>query len=192
MLDFERLTNGFFFWNQISMKKDEIIYEQGMPAFGVYFLVNGNVKLYSQPRPGVRRILCVCDKPGMMIGTDAILNQSYDHSAKTLSKCRFVFLDRSELLNIPFVDLIYSQAYMLETLMGQIRTLQGCKAKSRLAQIIIDKPLREIHRYELAQLAGLSVEYTSRILSEWEASGLIQRKKKKIEILDLNAIQSKI
>ena len=105
-LKIEIFSDRFSFWKKLSLEKNDVIYEQGMPAFGIFFLVDGSVKLCSQSRPGVRRILSVCDVPGMMLGTDAFLYHQYGHTAITLSKSRFIFLDRSEFQDIPSIELL--------------------------------------------------------------------------------------
>ena len=81
---------------------------------------------------------------------------------------------------------------MIDALQTQLRIVHGVNAKSKLARLIMDQTISRIHRYELAQLAGLSVEYTSRILREWEEAGFIQRGRKTIEILNIQAFESQI
>ncbi len=174
---------------------------EGDPAETAYVLVSGKVKLVQVTMDGQQIILGYL-VPGRVYGIIAILKQvTYPVSAQAVGECKSISWDQ------PTLNQIMEQCprlalNALRIMSGQIRQLQNtvkdlstkrveqriARAILRLARqsgrrtkegVLIDLPLS---RQDLAEMTGTTLYTVSRMLKEWEKSGLVQSKRQQVII----------
>jgi len=185
----QKLTDGAFFFLEAD------------PAEKSYILLNGKVKLGQVTEVGQQVILGYLI-PGRVFGIISILKKvTYPVSAQAVGDCRALVWDQITMNRL--MD-AYPRMGLnaLRIMAGQIREFQNtsrdlatqrverriARAVLRLARqsgrkiedgVLIDLPLT---RQDLAEMTGTTLYTVSRILTEWEAQGLIQSQRQRVVI----------
>jgi CRP/FNR family transcriptional regulator len=171
----------------------QILYHEGMPAFGVHILCSGRVKLSRGDNNGRQQILRIVG-PGEICGEEALLEGApYTNTAEALDTCQSAFVRREA-----FLDLLQKRDRVLLPLLRhicqvlietQVRFTHVAlsDARTRLAAQLLELADRygqpgakgttlnlALRRGELAALVGLSPETAMRLLSQFQREGLIE------------------
>lgn len=176
----------------ITYGKGELIFQEGAPAFGLYIICKGRVKLVKHSMNGKRRILKLIG-PGEVLGEESLFGDGvYAAYAKTLEETRARFIGKADFL--PFIVRYPSVALkIIEKLARELKGFQSklmetsyesCKGKvARLLLSIgesygVEEQGRlilglELSRADLAAMVGISTETAIRILSELQEEGLL-------------------
>jgi len=186
----------------------ETIFHEGLPAFGLYIICQGKVKLAKHPRGGHAQILKLLG-PGEILGEKTLFDQeTYTSFAKTLEPSQLVFIPRDEFMAFikdhpeVAIRLIEKLARELKACGEKLVELTCRSAKERVARLIwefaraygvkteegIDVGV-ELPRAELAEMAGVSKETAIRILSELKDRGIISLPGRRIVVTDLEKLQ---
>jgi len=181
----------------------EMIFQEGEPAFGLYIICAGKVKLSKYASHGKKQILKLLG-PGEILGEKTMFDRDvYTAHAKTLETTTLHFFERNEFLDFvkhfPQVGL-----RLLEKLSREIKGFQSKLVEiayegstERLARLLLliakeygfsveqgtDIGL-ELSRADLAELAGISTETAIRTLSKFKERGLIDMEGHRIVLLD--------
>ncbi len=192
----------------IEYDKGEVIFQEGEPAFGLYIICEGRVKLAKRSSKGKRQILKLLG-PGELLGEKTMFDQeTYTAYAKTLEPTKVYFIERTAFLDFlrrhPEVALKLIEKLARELKAFQNRLLETSYEGSmeRLARLLLtvgdncgveeDGKLYiglELSRAELAEMAGISPETAIRTLSRLRERGLIETAGHKIYILDREGLE---
>ncbi|MBL7014146.1 MAG: Crp/Fnr family transcriptional regulator [Candidatus Marinimicrobia bacterium] len=187
-------------------KKGQIIFLEGHPAYGLYCISKGKVKIYCTTPEGKRQILRIADK-GDPVGHLAVFSgQPYAGTAEALEETSICFIDRNlifptlsnekdiswEIVKRLSEDLIeahhettrMAHHSVTERVAGLLLLLKEKYGKKKFGGILIDIPLS---REDLADLAGTSVETLVRTLTGFRDEEIIMTQKRQTIIL--NAIR---
>jgi CRP-like cAMP-binding protein len=182
----------------------ESFFEQGAPATHFFLLVNGRLKVTQVTADGQQIIVRVVH-PGDLFGFARALRRSdYPGTAigaiESLAICWPTelwpqFIDRSPHVAISALNTIGQR---LEEAHTRIREMSTEEVERRVAHTVIrlssqagrpesggvriDFP---ISRQDIAELTGTTLHTVSRILSGWEANGLVKNGRQKLLVLDL-------
>lgn len=171
-------------------KKGEIIFEQGEPAFGLYYLYSGVVKLQRRTQHGYRQLLSVLQDQGYLLGIEALLGDCYDCTAQAMKDSQLLFIARDEFSRFPEREFLLAIARLAVSLQRRLASTLGLGAQTRIAYLLLEQRNLTLKRQELAALAGLTLEHTCRILGKFERRGLIQRDDYTIKVLNPQALES--
>jgi CRP-like cAMP-binding protein len=185
----QRLADGAFFF----LESD--------PAENSYILLNGKVKLGQVTEVGQQVILGYLI-PGRVFGIISILKKiSYPVSAQAVGDCRALVWDQVTMNRLmdayPRIGLnaLRIMAGQIREFQNTIRDLSTKRVEQRIARavlrlarqsgrkteegVLIDLPLT---RQDLAEMTGTTLYTVSRVLTEWEAQGLVQSKRQRVVI----------
>lgn len=191
------------FLRPISYEKGSIIFEEGEPAFGVYLIERGKVKLAKRLASGHCQILKLAG-PGEILGEGILFQaESYNAYAKTLEETKVHFIRTDDLLGFlkrhPAVAIKIIEKLALEIKGFQNKVLEasyegGLEKVARILLAIAERWGKredgglyigvELSRAELAEMAGLASETASRILSRLREREVLSLVKHKIIIKD--------
>ncbi|MGQ9477579.1 MAG: Crp/Fnr family transcriptional regulator [Candidatus Bipolaricaulia bacterium] len=183
---------------RIKYRAEEIIFQEGAPAFGFYLIFSGRVKLVKRTLGGKKQILKIVG-PGGIIGKTTLFDKGVHIAyAKTLEDSEVGFIERGDFFDflIRHTPVIFR---LFEHLATELKALQ-CKlaersyngSKERLARLIlaVGESGVELSRTELAEIAGVSSKTAIRTLGELEERGFIAVDERKITILDKKSLES--
>ncbi|MGV3509063.1 MAG: Crp/Fnr family transcriptional regulator [Sphingobacteriaceae bacterium] len=189
----ERRTN-------LQVKKGEVIFSEGEPVKGVYFVYEGNLKVHK--KWGDKELIIRFAKKGAIFGHRGLgSNPVYPVSATALEPCIVCFIDieffnATLKVNNEFAyTLMMFFADELQESERKMRNLAHMPVKGRVAQALIS--LREkfgvteqgyinidLPRQDLASYAGATYETVFRIINDLVKDKLIKLSGKSIMIYD--------
>ena len=181
-------------------KKGTLIYSEGTPMKGCYFVYEGIVKIYQTGNEGKEQIIKF-EKEGDIFGfRSVILKETACTSVETLSDSILCFIPDTvlfqeirnnaefayELMQIACKELGESNRY--------IKDIAQKSVKERLAEILLliahdfgiepDGTLKlAISREDLSNFVGTATETLIRLLSEYKTEGLVEAKGRRIKLL---------
>ncbi len=183
--------------------KGEVIFQEGEPAFGLYIICSGKVKLAKHSIRGKKQILKLLG-PGEILGEKTLFDREvYTAYAETLEETTLHFIERA-----PFIEFLRDHPEvalkLIEKLARELKAFQDKLMEAsyegsleRLARLLLlmgkqygvqtEKGLDlgvELSRQELAELAGIATETAIRMLSRLKDRGLIALEGSKIYIVD--------
>ncbi|HIC96534.1 TPA: Crp/Fnr family transcriptional regulator [Candidatus Bipolaricaulota bacterium] len=183
---------------RIKYRTEEIIFQEGAPAFGFYLIFSGRVKLVKRTLGGKKQILKIIG-PGEIVGETTLFDKSVHIAyAKTLEDSEVGFIERGDFFDflIRHTSVVFR---LFERFATEVKALQ-CKltersyngSKERLARLIlaVGESGVELSRTELAEIAGVSSKTAIRTLGELEERGFIAVDERKVTILDKKSLES--
>lgn len=185
-----------------SVKKGQVIFNEGFHPHGIYCVNTGKIKVSQMGDAGREHIVRLA-KEGDILGYRAILSgDKYSCSAIALDDCSICFIPKEVFLGMVQRDVSLSMS-MMRLLSENLR-----QAETRITEMA-QKPVRErlaesilflketygfeegtqvlnvtMSREELANMTGTATETAIRLLSELKADGIIELSGKKIGILN--------
>ena len=191
-----RVANAF--------KSGEVIFHEGTPPIGVYVVCTGRIKIYKSSRAG-HQLITRIESPGDLVGHITLLAKDggYTGTAEALEPSVVSLVDEKT-----FVDFLArfpeaSRALLRETARdvrrgeNKARDIAFKPARGRMADTLLrikrpGKPavIHGFKRRDLAEMSGLTIETTVRLLKDFESRGLIQKKEKDLLILNEDQLQS--
>lgn len=169
----------------------QTVFHEGDPAFGLYVVYEGEVKLFRRTLDGQRQILRIVGPAGLLGEEALIAEATYRSSAQALIETKLLFIARSDM-----VALMHNASVMrrlLEYLLNRLHSLEELllvtchdSTKERLAWLL----LRLAHEYgrslngkivielkltqaELAEMLGLTRETINKHLNTLRKEGLL-------------------
>lgn len=187
----------------------EAFFEQGAPATHFFLLINGRLKVTQVTADGQQIIVRVVH-PGDLFGfARALRRVDYPGTAlgviESLALCWPTdqwpqFIDRSPHVAVSALNTIGQR---LEEAHTRIREMSTEEVERRVAHTVlrlskqagrveaggvrIDFP---ISRQDIAEMTGTTLHTVSRILSAWEADGLVEGGRQKLLVRDLVRLQA--
>ncbi|MBI2061246.1 MAG: Crp/Fnr family transcriptional regulator [Nitrospirae bacterium] len=185
-------------------KKNQVILYEGIEPHGIYLLCEGRAKVFKCDESG-HQLTVRIEEPGALLGyRSLILGQTYAASVGVIEPSRVAFLDEQSFFALIrqssalTLKLIHKMAERLGEAEDKALKMAFHGAYRRVAEILNSakpsqpgKPnghapvmLPMLRRQDLADLAGLALETTIRVLKDMESKGLIRLKGKAIMILE--------
>ncbi len=194
-----------------SYEKGQMIFYDGNPAFAVYCIFSGLVKLFKTNRNGDQYIIRLL-KRGDMLGYRAVLEgEFYTASAEALEPTIVCTIPRERFFKILETDRIASLC-LLKKMAEEIRiseekmishTQETVRQRTaRMLLYLIDRLERKgktslslktpLLRVEMAQIVGTTPETFSRTLHDLDKLGIIKLTRTDIVIEKLNSLKNLI
>jgi CRP/FNR family transcriptional regulator len=181
-------------------KKGELIFKEGSPVHSINYVREGYIKLFKNVAGNKEFILSI-EKKGAFLGIQNLirLNQNNYFSSVALTPTEVCFIDIKNFSNLLKENGVFANEvirYILNNDMNFFERLVNNvqqQLPGRLAAALLyfknevyNKNPFDINltKVELASLIGTSRESVSRILKEFQDSGIIAMKKNEIEILN--------
>lgn len=194
----------------LEFPRGEIIFQEGEPAFGVYIICAGKVKLAKHSLKGKIQILKLLGQ-GEVLGEKTLFDREvYTAYAQALEDTRVHFIERAPFLTLlrehPEISIQFIEKLSRELKGFQDKLMEASYEGSleRLSRLLLMMAKQygvetergidigvSLSRQELAELAGISTETAIRMLSRMKDRGLIAMDGQKIFLVDregLNAI----
>ncbi len=180
------------------LSKDEVLFLNEKPP-ALAYIEKGLVKFYILSPAGKERILFL-GREGQYIS--GLKEEDCRIYLQAKEESRVLFLQDGEIesffaQNKKERDLFFSLLKQIDFLMGEIRDLTFNFFPSRLAGLLVhlEKELGEkgmcFSHQELADLLGVSRVTVTRALGVFAAEGIIEKKRKKIIIRNLDGLKLK-
>ncbi|MBI4248120.1 MAG: Crp/Fnr family transcriptional regulator [Elusimicrobia bacterium] len=177
----------------------EAIFYEGEKPTGIYVVCSGKIKLMKSSRVGQQLITRMMG-PGQLFGYRSLLaRETYSSMAEAMEDSVISFIPEVDFYNFlmkhPNASMSLLRQLSLDLRQGEdkARDIAYKSARARLCDLLLrimqvnarkQSVVSGIKRKELAEMAGLTVETTVRLLSTFESKGLIKRQDKDILILD--------
>lgn len=193
--------------DSVTVKKGEVIFNEGDVMNGVYCIKEGTCKLVKMNSNGKDTIIKLITK-GELLGQTSILTEEKSTlSAIAVDDMRVCFIPKNEILG--FID--DNKSFSLEVTKNVCQNLNDAinfavnhthkTVKERLAISLLEILNTagtdnegylnlQLTREEIASMVGTATESCIRLLAELKKENLIDLKGKKIKILQLNELRN--
>ncbi len=189
------------YFEQLTFKKNKLIfYEDGIPT-GVFLLTKGRAKIFKIGADGREQIFYVY-KSGDLLGYHPLLcDENYEDSCEALEDCALLFIRKSNfdklLTQVPRLKLLLIQnmGHEFGVLVNIITVLAHRTLRERLALFLLileqryqetnqSKTKIQLPRADLANIIGTARESLGRLLKEFREENLIEVQKRAIILKD--------
>lgn len=193
-----RLTSDF--------KRGEAIFHEGATAQGVYIVCTGAVKIYKSSGRTGQQLTTRVESPGDLLGHVAWLADEgpYTGTGEALKPSMVSLIDaatfRDFLTRYPAGAAALMKELSRDVRRGEnkardiaFKPAHGRLADTLLRMMVPRKPhpvVSGIKRQDLAELAGLTIETTVRLLKAFETRALLRKKEKDLVIRDEARLRS--
>ncbi|WKS95627.1 Crp/Fnr family transcriptional regulator [Riemerella columbina] len=213
---FQEVFNDEFFQNHLNSEdyhkylkskkilnfaKGDVLFDDGEPPKGVYFIEKGNAKLSKSGVYGKDQILRIIKK-GDIIGYRSLLcNENFQAKAEAMTDLKVAFVPSEVFLQLLEADsrlsfmMLQKIAYELGESSNTITFLAQKTVRERLAEILLLLELKigtdpegfikiSLTREEIANLIGTATESAIRLISEFKNDHLIEVEGRNIKIIN--------
>jgi CRP/FNR family transcriptional regulator len=186
-------------------KKDDILFFDGEKPTGMYVVCSGKAKIYKSTRTGQQLITRV-HGPGDLIGYRSVLaEENYAGAAMAMEESTVSLVETEDFNRILKADPNAMMAFLkkmakeLGASETKARDIAYKPAKARLGDVLLrlmrkngrtELVVGGVKRKEIAEMAGLTIETTVRLLNDLEKQGVVRREEKDIAILKPERLQS--
>ncbi|MEI6507625.1 MAG: Crp/Fnr family transcriptional regulator [Bacteroidota bacterium] len=189
-------------------KQGQNIIHEGAPVLGIYFVQDGKVKVLSNGITGRQQIVRFANN-GHILGHKGIGNDIYPISAVAMEDSQICFVENNTLhdlfMNNPQftygVMMFYSRE--LRKIEERIKNIAQMNIREKIAEtlLLINENFGvnannelNVHftREDIAAVAGTTSEQVVRQFTDFEEEGLIAKKGRKIEIINLDKLKKVI
>ena len=186
---------------------NQVIFHEGNPAFAVYCLHEGQIKLTKTGEKGEQKIIRLLG-PGEILGYRAILaGDNLAASAETLTSCTVCIIQRDTFLNIlqdsPTLSMKMMSKLALELKISedQILSLLNHSVRQRAARMLLHLgeaipggnksgyQILHIQKNELAKMIGTTPETLSRTLKYFAQRGFIRLTHQTITVKNISSLR---
>jgi CRP-like cAMP-binding protein len=189
-----------------TIKKGELIFEEGESVNGIYCIKNGIGKLSKLSANGKDQIVKLV-KPGELLGQRSMISEEATNlSAVALEDMEVCFIPKKEILGF-FNENNQFSMNVMKSICGDLKesddhmvSMAQKSVKERLAETLLyleetfgkndDGSLYvQLSREELAGMIGTATESCIRLLSDFAKNGFVSLNGKKISITDRNKLK---
>ena len=184
-----------------SVRKKQILYYEGDAVSGIYLVLSGKFKTSKVSADGRELLTGMYGQDEYFGVTALLLNTAYAETAEAMEDSTICQLPKEmmeELLS-RYPDVARQFIHILSNNLlekeEQLLQLAYHSVRKRMADVLLRLNKQEggselkISRDNLAAMAGMATETVSRILSDFKAEGLIERKGSLITILSVQRLQ---
>jgi len=185
-----RLANPF--------KRGEVIFHEGAMPQGVYVVCTGKVKIYKSSRTG-QQLTTRVESPGDLLGQVTFLADEgpYTATGEALEPSVVSMIDARTfddyLARFPETSRALLRELAKDVRRGEnkardiaFKPARGRLADTLLRMMAVKKPypiVAGIKRRDLAEMAGLTIETTVRLLKDFEERQILRKKEKDLLII---------
>lgn len=191
----------------VPYKKGQTLFYEGTRPMGIFCINKGKVKVFKMGSNGREQILFIA-QPGDFLGYRSMLSEEfYGASATVIEPAAICFIPKPDFISILnsnpqfFQKLMKAVCHELGVMEEKLAQIAQKSVRERLASTIL--MLKETYglegegsdvidialsREDLANIVGTATETVIRLLSEFKSDGLIALEKKRIKVLDVNAL----
>ena len=182
--------------------KGEHLFRHNDDASYMFALSSGLIKLTQLRADGDHRIVRLV-RPGDLVGLRSLLGQSHKYDAVAMVPsvaCRIPVTDlRSACNRLPTLrDEIFSRwQHAVDETSNWLVNLSSGSARSRLANLMLSLTQQGTSRIcyvptrqDMASMLGVKTETVSRLYSEFQKSGYIEKKGSRTVVIDAEALQA--
>lgn len=181
----------------LQFKKNEVLFTEGSPTQGMYFVQSGTVKVYKL-RGQEKALIIRFARAGDIFGLRGFGSPEYQVSAVALEPTEVCFIPTDHLEaslkinpNLCYkLMLVYAKE--LEQAEQRMSELAHQDVKGRLADLLLrlQDQAGEVSRQDIASYAGTTYETVFKIFTDWSAKGWIETKGKRIRILKKESLEA--
>lgn len=188
-----------------TIKKGEVIFDEGESINGVYCIKDGVCKLSKLSKNGKDQIVKIVVKGDLLGQRSLVTDESSNHQATALNDMEVCFIPKSEIIddlqkNSKFsFDVLKSMANDLKEADEVIVNMAQKSVRQRLAETLIyindsfgvnpDGTLSVLlSREDYANIVGTATESAIRVLSQFKKEGLISTIGKFIKIENISGL----
>lgn len=191
------------------VKKGEVIFEEGENVNGIFCVKDGVCKLTKLSPNGKDHIVKLVAKGELLGQRSMISEEPVNLSAVALEDMQICFVPKSEIMGF-FDNNNQFSMNVMKTICGDLKeadsqmvNMAQKTVKERLAETLLylqdtfgkneDDTLKiQLTRDELASMIGTATESCIRLLSDFNKSGLIELKGKKILLKDIPKLKKMV
>ena len=184
-----QVIGNLSFIKNLRVKRGEVIFEQGSPAFGIYYLCSGQVKLTSWTCNGDPQSL-VWLSSGALLGAEILVRElRHNYCAQAVEDSRLLFIAREELPNLQgaaATELLKMLAKQMLQWQQRLKDSLGLKVTERIMRVLWQLHQQNhcrITNAELAALVGSNSGTVCQILHRLKEEGLIQHSRSELQII---------
>lgn len=184
-------------------KKGQTLYFQGNPAFGLYCINSGKIKISKVANDGKETIIRIAG-PGDVLGHQNIFSQdNYTSTATVIEEAMVCFMDRNYMVKLIesqpsiAINIIKKLSNEVNLTENQSAAMSHKNVRERLAELLLylketygvqeDNRVRlniKLTREEMASMIGTANETVIRFISELRDDGIVEQEGKIIFIVD--------
>ena len=194
--------------SEISFKKNERILRQDDTAYGIYYLIEGRVRVVLLSQKGMERVLCMHDAGEFIgeasaLGKTSFIASTYADEDTTLLKldkgaCQYVISHYPDITmriingmgaKIAMMVEQIEQATFFEARVSLARSL--CMLMYKFGETTPDGICirREMSDRDLGTFIGNGREVTNRLMTRMRQEGILKREKSYIYIMDIEKLE---
>jgi CRP/FNR family transcriptional regulator len=183
---------------QITYKKGETIYKQGTFSSDIMYLINGFAKKYLEG-PGERNLVVKIIRPYEYIGLSSLFctTEHCYYSVTALTDVTLCLIKKKDFKKLIGNNNAFAQEIIKwyckndEQIFNKLKSQNNKQMNGRIAEVILYinhedfiaiRPV--LTRKVIAELAGISIESTIRILSSFKKDKIIDYEGKTIKVLN--------
>lgn len=187
-------------------EKKQIIHREGFMPVGLFIIKKGKVKIF-RVSDSSREIILHIAGEGDMIGYSALMRRSeYHFWSETIEKTELYFIPKKLFYEYIeqhpsfSVHLMHSFAIQFDSIMDKMADILSDHVRKRAAKTLIwlmethgmaeeDKTIKiTLSRNDLSHLVATNVETLVRTLADFRKERIIEFKRKKIQIIDMDKL----
>jgi CRP/FNR family transcriptional regulator, cyclic AMP receptor protein len=189
--------------------RDQVVFEEGQPAQGLYIIARGAVRIYKTSAEGREQVLAV-ERAGYSVAEIPLFDGGpYPASVAALENSDLLFLSRQDFEALcrehPQITLKVLEVVgrRLRQLVSIIEELSFRTVRHRLAALLVEQAEASgaqtddgieftlaVTNQEIAARIGTVRELVSRTLGQFEGAELIERRGRAILVPDLEALRA--
>ncbi len=189
-------------------KKGQTLFFQGNPAFGIYCIKTGKIKISKVGGDGKEIILRISG-PGDILGHQNLYsNENYTATATVIEEATVCFLDKKYMLSLiakepdVAIKLIRKLSDEMATFEDRNAAMSYKNVRERLAELLLTLKnsygvtdygrIRldiKLTREEMASLVGTANETVIRFISEFKEEGILEQEGKVIYITNVDKLR---
>ena len=179
-----------------TVEQNAIIYNQDETSDYFYYLKSGKVQIFITSENGFEKILSIVSKDEIFGEADFFEEQLRMSSARTLTDCEIISVNRGMLTRIiqddpeTAFDIFKLQAKTILKLSSRLDNMTFVSAKGRIARFLLQslkspeqRKISTTHE-EIANIIGVTRVTVSKIIIQLVRDDVIKTSYKSIEILD--------
>ncbi len=200
-IDYFKSLNGSIL-NEVKVLFKEENYETGENIFlegdkskGIYFVMQGTVKIYKSSKEGKEQILKLIYAGDSFNDVTVFTNDINPASADAVTNVKLYLLSRENMISLIYkypeisLNIIKSMTEKLRYLTGRIEDLSLKHTQERIAKILLLFEGKKLSQKIIADIAGTAREVVSRALKAFSSKGIIKIDKRDIIILDKKKLE---
>ena len=187
----------------LKYSKGQTIFEEGIPASGIFIVGSGKVKVVKTSTDGKEQILHVFGSGEPVGEAAAFAGSSFPASCVAVTKTEICRVSRNDLLNMIkaqpqlALDLLAVLYFRLQHFNKLLTSLSLDAAPVRIAKYIHDrfetqtgsKLELNITKHELARNLGMTPETLSRTIKKMKNDGILSVEGRKVQVLDRERLE---